>query len=144
VEVFVNGKRVEADARGVHPNPNTKSASVKLDVQAYRRLMLPGKNTIEIVAYNGEESLASRGVKLAYTVEEATLEPPQLWVVVAGVSDYQGDHTQLKNLGFAAKDAEAIAQALGIAGERLFPDRVHIKLLTTSSNRPEEKPTKQN
>ena len=58
-----------------------------------------------------------------------------------GVSKYQREPL---NLRFAAKDAESAAKALSLAGERLFPKKVHVILLSTVGDKPDQQPTKQN
>jgi WD40 repeat protein/tetratricopeptide (TPR) repeat protein len=144
VEVYVNDKRMEADARGPSADKNAKEASFQIDLNQFKRFLLPGEdNRIEVVAYNAEDYLASRGVRMVYKPpKEATVEP-HFWALVAGVSDYRsgGD---LRSLNYAAKDAEGMAKALGVASERLFPGRTSITLLATSLDKPDRKPTKHN
>jgi uncharacterized caspase-like protein len=60
---------------------------------------------------------------------------------VVGVSKFQ---REMLNLRYAAKDAESAAKALALAGERLFPNRVHVILLSTVSDKSEQQPTKEN
>ena len=143
IAVRVNGKEVIADARDSELNPDAKEYIRQLDLLPYWKLIVPGQeNTVEVIAYNAEGYLASRAVHYTFTpLPEALRQEPHLWALVIGVSKYERD---LLNLRFAAKDAESAAKALALAGERLFPKKVHILLLSTGSNRPDQQPTKQN
>jgi hypothetical protein len=67
---------------------------------------------------------------------------PELYAVVAGISEYSAPALQL---GFAATDAEDFAKALQLGGSRLFgPAHVHITLLATLAKSGVPKPTKAN
>ncbi len=146
VEVKINRKEVDADARGDQPNPSAKEITRQLNLAQYERLMLPGQtNVIEVIAYNAEGYLASRDLTVAYMPRsKQETEPPQLWGLVAGVSKYHSPTGELRDLTFAAKDAEVIHKAFSVAGERLFPSRTHLTLLSTSSDYLDKKPTKAN
>jgi len=147
VQIFVNGKEILADARGhaVKPvNPQDASAELKVNLLEWKQFFKPGvANEVEIRVYNADGYLSSRGVKLTYTPPpEAASEPPHLWAIVAGVSDYAD--SQL-NLRYAAKDAEDFAHALEIGAKGLFPQsRVHIALLSTSGKPGTVLPTRAN
>jgi uncharacterized caspase-like protein len=137
--------KVIADARGDNANPNAAQVTKRIDLQQFSRYYLPGQpNEIEVFAYNDEGWLRSRSSKLVYTPpNEKALDPPRLWAVFLGVSDYRDGGT-LRDLTFAAKDAEAMATAFRVASERLFPGRTDVRVLTTSTDKPEQKPTRQN
>ena len=76
------------------------------------------------------------------TQGEAEPNPPELYAIVCGVSEYA---EPTLNLRFAAKDAEDMARALELAGKRLFgADKVHLNLLSTGANPKAHKPTKEN
>jgi len=144
VLVRLNGKEVLADARGPKPDPAQPQLSLSLPLDRYERLLSPGQqNTIEIVAYNGDGSLASRGTQILYTpTHRASARPPHFWAVVAGVSHYQkgGD---LRELLFPDQDAHAIYATLQLAACDLFPDRTHLTLLNTEGDATHQ-PNKQN
>ena len=67
---------------------------------------------------------------------------PELYAIVAGVSDYASPSLKLK---YAAKDAEDMAQALELGAKRLLGvDKVHLTLLTTSKDSKNPPPTRAN
>ena len=137
VVVLVNGKELTADARGPKPDENAKEAVIGLDLKGDPRLRPGAKNRVEVVAYNADGSLASRGAVREFDVPGAAeKDPPTLWAVVCGVSKYRGTKLDLK---YAAKDADDFAAALKLAGGRLFDKRTKIALLSSSGdakNRP--------
>lgn len=129
VVVKVNGKELSSDARRPADRVTAGGRSVSIPLPANHPLLLPGEdNEIEVLAFNSEGYLRSRGLKMAYrppALPEA--ERPQLWALVIGVSDYRGDAIDLR---FAAKDARDFAQAIDVAGGRLFgAERVHVHAL---------------
>jgi WD40 repeat protein len=131
VEVLINGKEVEADARKTQVSTDTQQLDLSVDV-ATRSFLKPGENNVlEVRAYNSEGYLVSRGLTLDYKAPGTKpLVPPSFWAIVAGTSQYEGETLRLH---FAAKDAEQMAGALRMAAERLFgKERTHVALLTTS------------
>ena len=143
VVVKINGKELTADARGPRPDADAKSMTLHVDLAGDPRLQPGQKNSIEVQAFNAEGYLRSRSFEIIYQPPgEIVQEPPHLWVVVAGALRYRGERLKLR---FAAKDAEDIAQALEIAGSRLFgKERVHLTLLTTSSDDADRQPNRAN
>ena len=141
VVVKINGKELTADARG--PTPDADAASLDLQIDLRRHpLVMPGKsNKIEVLAYNAEGYLSSRGADVDYLAPGTVFsEPPELWAIVVGVSDYTGDAIDLK---FAAKDAADVARALSISSGRLFgTERVHLTLLSTEQTDADLRPTR--
>ena len=143
IAVRVNGKEVIDDAREPQLNPDAKEFTRQIDLLEYWKLILPGQvNNVEVIAYNAEGYLASRPVQFSFTpAAEALRQGPRLWALVVGVSKFQ---REMLNLRYAAKDAESAAKALALAGERLFPNRAHVILLSTVSDKSEQQPTKKN
>ena len=141
VQVLVNGKELLADARGAKPNVHAKKANLTVDLSSVQ--LIPGKpNKVEIVAWNAEGYLSSRGFVRHLPGPSEAAEPMQLHAIVAGVGAYGNSAL---NLRFAAKDAEDFATALQLGGKRLFgADKVHLTLLTTSDHPRAIKPTKAN
>ena len=142
VQVFVNGKEVLADARGPKPDSDAKQAALTVDLAGAP--VLPGQpNQITVVTWNAEGYLSSRGLVRQWTPEgQADAHPPELYVIVCGVSQYAEPKL---NLRFSAKDAEDMAHALELAGKRLFgADKVHLTLLSTADDPKAQKPTKDN
>ena len=95
------------------------------------------------MTWNAEGYLSSRGLVRQWTPEgQADAHPPELYVIVCGVSQYAEPKL---NLRFSAKDAEDMAHALELAGKRLFgADKVHLTLLSTADDPKAQKPTKDN
>jgi hypothetical protein len=142
VQVFLNGKELRADARG--PKTDSDAKQSPLDVDLDCPFVIPGKpNQITVVTWNKEGYLSSRGLERVWMPEgKADPNPPELYVIVCGVSDYAEPKL---NLHFAAKDAEDMAHALELAGQRLFgADKVHLTLLSTGDHPKALKPTKEN
>jgi hypothetical protein len=140
VQVFVNGKELQADARGPGVNPDAAEATLTLDLSGAH--WKPGEqNDIRIVCWNREGYLSSRGVSVAWQdsgpPEKA---PPELYAIVAGISDYAAPDFRLH---FAAKDATDFARALQVAGSRLFgEERVHLSLLSSATLQAHGQPRK--
>jgi len=142
VLVFVNGKEIASDARGPEINENAEQANITVSLEAHPYLVAGEENIVEVKAYNAEGYLLSRGVSVYYKPEgESPVLQPELYVLCCGVSDYTGDQIDLR---YAAKDAEDMAAALQIGGDKLFgAEKTHVYLLSTSfddeSKQPEKK-----
>src|SRR5262249_49917714 len=149
VIVLINGK----EAREVAPDsiprgPNRKVRTLSVDLAGDPRLEAGKPNRVEVVAYNKEGYMRSRGSEVVLLGPgSADDRPPELWVVACGVSHYAGPALRLK---YAAKDARDYAQALKLAGGRLFgeghthPERVHTSVMTTLEVDQNQWPTKVN
>ncbi|MBL7128351.1 MAG: caspase family protein, partial [Ignavibacteria bacterium] len=144
VVVLINGKEITGDAREPSFDPNAESLTID-NIEIKNHLYIkPGKeNVITVKAFNSEGNLSSRGVDLIYEAPGISEEQSaELWAIVIGISDYEGDKIDLK---YASKDAEDFSNALRIGSERLFgEERTHIKLLTTTQSDNTELPTKEN
>ena len=128
--VSVNGKEVRADARDPDTSPDADSLTLVLDLEGHPYLRPGANNTIEVRAFNAEGYLSSRSFEASYSAPEEGSDPPTLWAVVAGVSNYEGE---LIDLRYAEQDAANMSEAIGLGARRLFgADRVHVKLLTTA------------
>jgi WD40 repeat protein len=142
VQIFVNGKELLADARGSQVDPSAAEGVVTVDLSGAH--LKPGEeNEIRVVSWNQEGYLSGRGFETIWRSAGRRDEtPPELYAVVAGISEYASPDFRLH---FAGKDAEDFAKALQIGGNRLFgPARVHISLLTTSGHAGVQEPTKAN
>ncbi|MEZ4939972.1 MAG: caspase family protein [Saprospiraceae bacterium] len=142
LSLFINGKEVAEDL-----NPDRKTALI-VDLNNYEKYYLPGTNSIAMRAYNSAGWLKSAAYELAYTPpatgrgtgssgsggNSLRNDKPHLYAIVVGTSDYSGDQLDLR---FPDLDAKAMAEALQVAGKRLFEDRVHLKVLTTDAKTPE-------
>ncbi|MDQ3817056.1 MAG: caspase family protein, partial [Acidobacteriota bacterium] len=144
VRVLVNGKEIVADARG--PKPDPQAAHAELTVDLAGAPVIPGQeNRIQVVAWNSEGYLSSRGTQIVWTPPKQNDDPshePQLYAIVAGISDYSNPQM---NLSFASKDAEDMAKAFEIGAKGLFGvEKTHITLLTTTGKAGALQPTKEN
>lgn len=135
VRVLVNGKEVAADARGPKPNPEAKAA--ELPVEIPESLLIPGQeNSIQVLAWNKEGYLSSRGEPIRFRAPSAAkVDPPTLHAIIVGVSQYA---EPAMNLTFSGKDAADMATALSISARRLFGvERTNITLLSDYPNKTE-------
>jgi caspase domain-containing protein/WD40 domain-containing protein len=80
----------------------------------------PGENTIELVAYNGANLVASAPARatITWTGSEPTA-PPRLYVLVVGINDYLDADLKLT---YAVPDAKALTAALEEAGKGYYED----------------------
>lgn len=138
VPVWLNGKELTDDARPQNARTDAADMTITLNLEG-NRLLLPGTtNTLEVRAFNAENAVLSRSAKHDFQAPGERLQSaPHLYAIVGGTSDYQGEELDLP---FAAADAEQIAKAVRIAGERLLgADRVHIALLTSKRDSAQSK-----
>lgn len=141
VQVFVNGKELLADARGPKADPGEKKATLTVEL-AGAHLIPSQPNKVEIVTWNAEGYLSSRGLVRHFPGPNEATAPIHLYAIVVGVGAYGNPAL---NLRFAAKDAEDFATSLRLGAKRLFgADKVHLTLMTTSDNPQALKPTKEN
>ena len=87
VVVKINGKEVAADARGASPDTRPRPEVMRLAVPlAGDPRLIPGKaNRVEVLAYNADGSLRSRGNVVELMAEGPAERPvPELWAVVVG------------------------------------------------------------
>jgi WD40 repeat protein len=145
VVVKINGKVVAAAARGERPDIDPRPEVMRLAVPlAGDPRLIPGTaNRVEVLAYNADGSLRSRGAVVEYLAGGPAERPvPELWAVVVGTADYIGTEIDLR---YAAKDAEAFSQALAVAADRLL-EKEHVHIQTLSTDRPGagDRPTRAN
>jgi uncharacterized caspase-like protein len=132
--------RVNAITVGVEKPAGATGAPVRL----VRNLVLePGDNTIEIVAYNGADLVASEPERLnvAAQVVSAPASPqpanaapataassakPRLFALVAGVNDYAEKRIRLS---YAVPDAKEVTRGLKEAAGNLYQS-VEVKLMS--------------
>src|SRR5262249_10866061 len=116
--------RVNGLTVGVENPPQVAGKALSVS----RQLPLdPGENTIELVAYNGKNLLASVPVKATLISTAAKMDvKPKLHAIVFGLNDYTG--TGLPSLHYALPDAKVIGAALKEAGKNLY-DSVEVTYL---------------
>ena len=145
LQVFVNGVGFDGDweARGTSGVGGARTYEIDVSGAVSR---LPGEtNVVEVVPWTarGTIPLRGRGAAVRWADTEDPLDvPAELWAVVVGVSDYEGDEI---DLAFAARDALAFATALDVAGTRLFgQEHVHVTLLADVDDSRARPPTRGN
>jgi hypothetical protein len=129
VQVLVNGKEVKADARGPAIDPNAAEAFLEAQLVGAAAVRPGQENRVEVIAWNAEGHLASRGFEVLWRAPgEKHIEPPEIFAIVGGVSRYGSPSM---NLTFAGKDAVDMATAIRVSAKRLFgAQKVHLTLLT--------------
>lgn len=152
VQVFVNGREFIPDARDkkLKANPNLPEYVLSFDLKN-APVVAGQKPEVKVVAWNYDPQateqykgyISSRGTDVIYLGDDSeTSEPPTLYAIIGGVSDYNGAALDLK---FAAKDAEDIYKAIQIGGKNLFGvERVKIRLLSTGDDPSAVLPSKEN
>jgi hypothetical protein len=128
VQVLINGKEIRADARGLATDPRAAQASLEVNLEG--PAVKPGQdNRVEVIAWNAEGYLSSRGAQLLWRAPGAKdLEPPEIFAIVGGTARYGAASM---NLTFAGKDAADMATALRVSAGRLFgAKKVHLALLS--------------
>jgi hypothetical protein len=138
VQVLFNGKELMADARPPGFDQNSRIATLTIDLTK-AAIKKGDENKIEIIARNTAGSLSTRDTseaELVYKDEsKGPIEPPNIYAIVGGISDYTGNKLKLN---FAAKDAEDFARALELGAIKLLngdKSKVHIRLLTSNGDR---------
>lgn len=80
----------------------------------------PGRNKIEVVAYNARNLIASDPVSITVNWDGVTTKtPPRLHVLAIGINDYFDSRLKLN---FAVPDAKALGEAFKKAGTGLYKD----------------------
>jgi len=151
VQVIVDGQEVIEDARDEKLKANPQLSEYLLTFDLKNASFIPGEvPDIKVVAWNYDEKaheqykgyVSSRGVNINYLPPAGKIEPPTLYAIIGGVSDYTGESIDLR---FAAHDADSMYQAVEVGGKNLFgAERIKLKLLSTSGNPKAVAPTKQN
>ena len=142
VIILINGKEVSSDVRNaVNETPDASSLEIDYDITDHPFLYNDRVNKITIKAYNTDGTLSSDEKSLYVFGEEKSLEAPNLYAVIAGSSNYEGESLDLK---FAAKDAADLANALQLSASKyLGAEKTNITLLTTDQDE-SSWPTKEN
>jgi WD40 repeat protein len=134
VAVRVNRKEIVADARPRGADPQAATMTIEFDL-AHEPAFVPElANVIEVVPEDAHEILSARGVSVTVEARQpAGARTPELWALVAGISDYAGTELDLR---YASSDAEHFARALELCGGGLFgAARTHVELLHDQGQR---------
>ena len=137
VVVRVNGREIPSSIEANSIDAAAKQAHVTVHLD--QAVAQPdGANRVEINAFDKEDLVSSRGVSVEWKTEKVETVA-RFYAIVAGASEFANPSL---NLSFAAKDAQAMAQALKVAAEGLFgSDKTDVRLFETGTARP---PTKAN
>jgi hypothetical protein len=120
VHIFINDKEVESDARPAGFDGQSDSLTIRYDLIGLPYFLADFDNKIEVRAENSEGYLLGRGIGVNYrpaSIRPSAGEPPKLYLLSCGVSDYTGTEIDLR---YAAKDATDMAAALKQGGKSLF------------------------
>lgn len=140
--LYVNGKEMKL-YQSEQLQKNGNSYELLVSAQEYLPWFIPGgENLITIKAYTAANDISSRGVG-KMVKDTRSNEPPNLYAVMIGVSDYKGNEMDLQ---YAAKDAGDISRTIKIAARNWLnadgKEHVFMYNLTTSDDRylmPEKK-----
>ena len=110
---------------------------LQVPVREVEPYFIPGeRNTVSVKAYTTDNTIISRGAKTLSEDDNLKKQPPEIYAVVVGVSDYKGEELDLR---YPAKDAKKISAILESASSKLFSydglDRTHLYLLQTDADR---------
>lgn len=139
IRVLVNGKELVEDACGSRSGPSKERVACVVDVASAH--LRPGSNTIDVLAWNDDDTVWNRrGVELV-TPKAANPHVPELHAIVAGISEYASPRI---NLAYPVSDANAIAKAIELAWRGLpGVGPAHVTRLVTGDPRVPP-PTKKN
>lgn len=113
VEWRVNGLTAHVETRAAEALEATEEATTRATLA-----LEPGRNVIEVVAYNSAGLIASTPVSTVVTWDGGgALSVPALYVLAVGVNDYADGRLRLT---YAANDAKAFSEAVAKAGQGLF------------------------
>ncbi|MCT4655196.1 MAG: caspase family protein [Cohaesibacter sp.] len=110
VEIKVNGA-----TQIVKTLPKTDGGNIKLVQPVF---LTPGKNQIEIIAYNSSDLIASSPKSMEVVSTAQPQNKPNLHILAIGVDKYQDE--AIAQLNYAVNDATTIGQALSKAGRDQF------------------------
>ncbi len=142
VTIYINQKEIEKVPVSSLVFVNNE-ATVTIDLKNYKNYFEPGKeNSVQLQSRTADLTMSTKGAELLYVSEENTTTAPNLYAIIAGVSDYKGTLLDLK---FAAKDASDFSNALQLAARKLLNidgvEHVFVNTFVTGSATP---PTKAN
>ena len=126
VEWRINGMLIGLDGeeRGLQKK---SSIPAKQSIDLKRTLTLsPGENTIEVIAYNDSNEIASDPLTLHLSLDDAISQKPALYVLAIGVNKYRDKSLRLN---YAVPDSQSLTKAFGKVGKKVFTKVNIIQLL---------------
>ncbi|MBU2020340.1 MAG: caspase family protein [Bacteroidetes bacterium] len=135
ISIFVNGKEIQADARGDNFDSSKVEQTIYVDIKDHPNL-IDGENTIAVRTSSQDGFVTGLPVQKGFSVAFQKTNP-HFYAVVIGTGKYSNSAINLK---YPEKDAEAMSTALKLGGEGLFgKDNTHVYTLSTNQS---ERPTK--
>jgi uncharacterized caspase-like protein len=110
IRVYQNGKLISVSNDGINQLEQTVKKVVDME-------LIPGDNTIKIVATNTDKIESSSSTIIKYTGTSS--EPAKLFVMAIGINKYQ---KSTYDLNFAVADATGFIEAIKVASKDLFAD----------------------
>lgn len=136
VSILINGKEVQADARGSNFDKNKETQTIWVDLKDHPNLK-DGENTIAVKASSEDGFVVGRPEEKKVTLS-LQRTAPHFYALVVGTGKYMNSSINLK---YPEKDATSMSTALKLGAEELFgADKTHIYTLTTAGA---ERPTKE-
>lgn len=128
VRVLVNRKELTDDVCRTQKGSSKASVECTVDLAA-AHLLRGHENTIEVIAWNTDQTVSSRGVAVHRLAPDGNQRRPELYAIVVGISEYASPSLRLR---YAAKDANDMAKAIELGARGLFgAERVHLTRLVT-------------
>lgn len=136
VAILINGKEVQADARGENFDSMKETQTIYVDLKDHPNLQ-DGENIIAVKASSEDGFVTGRlqEKKVTMSIKKPV---PHFYAVVVGTGKYANSSINLK---YPEIDAKSMSTALKLGSEQLFgKDNTHIYTLTTGET---ELPTKE-
>lgn len=127
VEIKVNGATQIVENI---PQADIGRSSVKISQSVF---LTPGKNQIEVTAYNRANLIASGGKTIEVTSTAEPREKPTLHILAVGVDEYADQ--QITQLNYAVNDANAIGDAFSKSGSDVYENVKLTKVLNNEATK---------
>lgn len=125
VRLYLNGSAVVLDnTRNLQVVAKDEGRSV---TKTYTVKLVNGKNSIRVIAFNGDNSMQSADVLHEISASFKVTTKPTLHAIVVGINEFKNPKFTLK---YPVADAGLFAESLTKSATRLF-EKVGIKKLTT-------------
>jgi len=79
----------------------------------------PGQNTLEVIVYNSEETIASDPAVLMLDIQDEISEKPKLYILAVGINRYRD---RALWLNYSVPDARSVVEALKTTARTIFTD----------------------
>lgn len=136
VSILINGKEVQADARGDQFDKTKETQTIWIDLKDHPNLK-DSLNVIAVKASSEDGFVVGRPVETKVMMNIQTSKP-HFYAIVIGTGKFVNEKINLK---YPEKDAQSMSMALQLGSEHLFgKENTHIYTLTTSSG---DRPTKE-